>query len=449
MTDTVRILVSPTGTLFDKWDEEQLRDPGEQETSNEHQHEEQASKTTRWPELDDAALYGLPGEITKTIEPHTEAAPVAVLVNLLVACGNVIGRGAYFQVGADRHHLNLNAALVGETSKGRKGSSWGFVRELMHAADPLWSENRVLNGLSSGEGLIHAVQDSTEEQDGSEETVEHESEAGNKRLLIMEGELAGPLKAMTREGNTLSAIIRQAWDGVQMATLTRKSPLRATNAHVSIIGHITKSELTRRLSETDTEGGFTNRFLWLMVRRSKVLPFGGEWHQVNPGPLVERLRNAFTFGQDAGEIRWAESSRELWKTVYGPLSEGKLGLLGAATSRAEAQVIRLAALYAVMDRTLTVERTHLSAALALWSYAEESARYIFGEATGDPVADKIAAALEDTPDGLTRTNIVNLFKRHKGQGQIDQALSLLEQAGRVRRRSESTGGRPVEWWVLK
>jgi hypothetical protein len=93
--------------------------------------------------------------------------------------------------------------------------------------------------------------------------------------MIVEGEFAGPLRAMSREGNTLSVLLRQGWDGVKLATLTKNSPLKATDAHISIIGHITRTELLRLLSETEAHNGFANRFLWLVVHRSKALPFGG------------------------------------------------------------------------------------------------------------------------------------------------------------------------------
>ena len=72
---------------------------------------------------------------------------------------------------------------------------------------------------------------------------------------------------MSREGNTLSAIIRQAWDSGNLHPLTKNSPIRATDAHISIIGHITREELLRYLTETEQANGFANRFIWLMVYR--------------------------------------------------------------------------------------------------------------------------------------------------------------------------------------
>ncbi len=402
-----------------------------------------------WPVLDKEALHGLPGEIVGAIEPHTEADPVAVLANLLAAVGNAIGGGAHVRVGADRHRLNLYVALVGETAKGRKGMSWGPVRELMHPADAGWADEGISSGLSSGEGLIFAVRDQVVKRGKDGEELVVDEGVGDKRLLVLEGELAGGLKVMRREGNTLSVIIRQAWDGARLQVLTRNNPMKATDAHVSIVGHITKAELLRHLTETEAANGFANRFLWFMVKRSKVLPFGGEWSTVDTAPAVKSLRSVLEFGRGVGEIAWGESAKHAWREVYGPLSEGKLGLFGVVVGRAEAQVVRLAALYAVMDESRAIERDHLSAALALWGYAEQSARYVFGGGTGDRAADRIFEALTAAGTaGMSRTEIRDLLGRHKSAERIDRALTLLSISGRVRSKRESTAGRPVERWFV-
>ena len=118
--------------------------------------------------------------------------------------------------------------------------------------------------------------------------------------------------------------------------------------------------------------------------------------------------------------------------------------------RSEAQVVRLAALYAVLDASRHIEGEHLAAALALWDYAEASARYIFGDATGDPVADQIMDALRGAgADGMTRTEVSSLLGRHKNTERINRAFSTLLGAGRVRREKEETGGRPFERWFCR
>jgi hypothetical protein len=92
-------------------------------------------------------------------------------------------------------------------------------------------------------------------------------------------------------------------------------------------------------------------------------------------------------------LRRDAEATAIWQDVYPSLSEGAPGLFGAATSRAEAQVLRLSVLYAALDRSAVITADHLLAALAVWRYAEESARWIFGDATGDPTADTIIGAL--------------------------------------------------------
>jgi hypothetical protein len=135
--------------------------------------------------------------------------------------------------------------------------------------------------------------------------------------------------------------------------------------------------------------------------------------------------------------------------VYGGLSEGYPGLFGEVTSRSEAQVLRLAAIYALMDLSRTIELDHLKAALAVWNYAEASARYIFGYATGDPIADSIEEILSDAPDGMTRAQIRDAFGRNKSSERIGRALELLEEHGRALKITEHTGGRPAERWFIK
>jgi hypothetical protein len=408
------------------------------------------SGSAQWPTLAKEARYGLAGEMLAAIEPHTEADPVAVLINTLIAFGNAAGRSPHIKVGADRHGLNLNAVLVGRSAKGRKGMSWNYVRELMHAADPTWVDDQIMSGLSSGEGLISAVRDRVESKDKNGEPIVIDEGASDKRVLALESEFAGPLKLMTREGNILSVTIRQAWDGQKLQTLTRNSPLKATDPHISIIGHSTEHEVIRYLSETDASNGFANRFLWLSVRRAQPLAFGGKWSEVDTAPLVRRLRGALDFARSAGELSWGQSAKPIWESVYEVLSEGEPGLLGAATNRAEAQALRLSSIYAVMDGSRTIEADHLLAGLAVWEYAEESARRIFGDATGDPVADKIMETLiKNEPEGLTRNEIRDLFSRHRSSTRIDQALNHLLEVGRVRSESQATGGRPVERWFAK
>ena len=292
--------------------------------------------------------------------------------------------------------------------------------------------HRILSGLSTGEGLIWRVRDPQAE----------------KRLLVFQPELASVFRVMERQGNNLSAIVRQAWDTGNLRVLTKKAKNEATNAHISIIGHITLPELRRYMDRTEIANGFANRFLWACVKRSKLLPEGGTIDTAVLDSFIQELGQVVAAATTVGELTRDREARELWGQVYEPLTKGIPGLLGSATSRADPQTMRLATLYALLDRSDVIRRIHLEAALELWGYCFDSARYIFGEGLGDPAADEILHALRGNPNGLTRTEIRNLFYRHRSSVQIGMALAALRNAGLARMEMQKTGGRPVERWFL-
>lgn len=310
-----------------------------------------------WPAAPDEACYcGLAGDIVHALDPHTEADPLAVLVQLLVFFGNCVGRSPHFKAEADRHAVNEFALLVGETSKGRKGTSAGHVRRLFEAVDSAWTGDRIQCGLSSGEGLVWAVRDPITKpgKDGAIELVDPGEP--DRRLLALESEFASTLHAIERQGNTLSAAIRNLWDSGSVRNLTKTSPARTTDAHVSLVGHITREELLRYMTRTELANGFCNRFLLVCVRRSKVLPEGGNLQEVTLLPLVHRLKEAIQHARTTNELRRDAAARELWIAVYPKLSEGKRGLLGGILSRSEAHTMRLACIYALLDMATEIRR---------------------------------------------------------------------------------------------
>lgn len=409
-----------------------------------------------WPKLDDAALYGLAGKIVHTINPHTEADPVAVLLNVLTAFGNCINATAHTKVQHDTHPAKLFVVQVGDTSKGRKGTAWSTPHHLFSRCDPNWAKERVKTGLSSAEGLIYHVRDALYKKQpvkdrgrvtGYQEVMVEEA-VDDKRLLILESEFASTLTVMSREGNTLSTALRDAWDKSTLSTLTRNSPLTATQVHISLIAHITKQELLARLDDTSKANGFANRFLFALVKRSKELPEGGAVPDEELQPLAARLSEVITFARTATELKRGTEAKELWAAVYHDLSKGKPGLLGAVLSRAEAQVLRLSVIYALLDKSSVVRVEHLRAALAVWEYCERSALLIFSNRLGDPTADRILEALRTAgAKGMTDTDLYELFGGNKSANERARALTLLLDLGLVKQRKEETGGRPRTLWV--
>ncbi|HZP33626.1 MAG TPA: DUF3987 domain-containing protein [Candidatus Acidoferrales bacterium] len=416
-----------------------------------------AEAVPQWPQsLAREAFHGLAGKIVRAIEPHSESDPAGVLLQFLTVFGNVIGGNSHFRVEADRHRGNLFVVLVGVSAVARKGTSLGHIKRIYQSADAEWAASRVLSGLSSGEGLIWSVRDPIEKREGVREkgrTVRYETVTADdgvmdKRALIVEAEFSSPLRVMAREGNTLSAVIRDAWDTGDLRTLTKNSPARATGAHISIIGHVTREELLRYMTSTEMGNGFANRFLWGCVRRSKVLPDGGNFRIEDHGALLRGLTDSIQFAREAGEVSRDADAAKIWYAVYEKLSEGRPGLLGSVVSRAPAQVVRLSLLFALLDRSAVIRESHLLAALAVWDYCEASARFIFGDSLGYPDADRILAELRRSPEGLTRTEIRDLFGRNRTEAEIAAALRCLTERSLAVCGTRETGGRSAEVWKL-
>jgi hypothetical protein len=265
--------------------------------------------------------------------------------------------------------------------------------------------------------------------------------------LVLETEFASPLKLLVREGNILSTVLRQAWDDGKLRTLVKHNPAQATGAHITILGHAVAEELRRYLVESEVAGGFANRHLWACVRRSKILPEGGTLTEATIDALAHRVREALIFARNAGTVERDAEARRVWAEVYPSLSAGRPGLAGAVTARAEAQVLRLSAVYALLDRSPVVRVPHLLAALAVWDYCEASALWVFGDRLGDPVADAILDALRERGE-LTRTEIRDVLGRHQSGERVAAALGRLQQLGMVACERKDTGGRPVERWRL-
>jgi len=412
--------------------------------------------TLPFPDLSFDALYGLPGELVTAIDPHTEADQAAVLTHLLVAFGNLVGASPYFEVSGTRHGVRLFSCIVGKTSKGRKGSSWSHVRRLLGEIDPAWSKACQASGLSSGEGLIHAVRDPVRKQEeikergkrtGRFEEVLVDSGVEDKRLLVIEEEFARVLKATQRESNILSTVIRSAWDSGDLRTLTKGSPDKATGAHISIIGHITEEELHRQLADNEFFNGFANRFLWVCAKRTKFLPEGGSLNMSELTPAINRLTEAVNWATQVEEMERDAEARELWMSVYHTLSAESSGHFGAATSRAEAQVLRLSMVYALADHTQFITAAHLRAALAFWKYVIDSARYLFGKQALSDHAIKALTYIRSHPEGATRSGLsTEVFQRNRTKLQIAEDLETLRSLDLAYPQSEATNGRPLERW---
>jgi len=259
------------------------------------------------------------------------------------------------------------------------------------------------SGLSSGEGLLAAFSD---HDDGT---------PADRRLVVTEAEFARVLSVGKRDGNTLPAILRDLWDGGHARTLTKGSPLRVDNVHLVVVGHISPRELCLKLSEADVSGGTLNRFLPVLVERTKLLP-----ESPTPPNLDKLVREVGASHRIAGRAparayARTPAGRRYWAEVYRALDEVDTGgALSEIVARAPAYVQRIALLYAIADKETEIDVCHLRAALALVKYSIDSCRIVFGDTGGTGDLGKLSTALQKAQhQQLTMTQVSAVFSRNK------------------------------------
>ena len=408
-----------------------------------------------WPApLADCARIGLIGDFLGMLKGRTEADEAALAFTFLAEFGNVIGRGPHYYVEDSEHPARISVLLVGDSGKARKGSTHNRVRKVFRAVDPHWYTNCHATGLASGEGLISRVRDPVIKADpktGLDETID--PGVDDKRLLVFAGEFASILAVMSRAGNILGGLLRQASDGEDLHNEAKNNPLRATAPHITVEGHITRLELIATLDTTSVFNGFLNRFVIACCQRSCELPFGDEDDPVDPGvfnAVVAGVSACVALAGRTGRVRMDTAAKALWRREYSRLSAAHPGMFGAATGRAEMHTVRLCVAIALLCNSQTIKVEHLRAALEFWRYAADSARHIWGDKLGDPVADTIISELRRAGDtGMTRTALHKLLGYNASASRITDALGVLARAGmaRVERRHiAGTVGRPQEVW---
>jgi DNA primase len=387
------------------------------------------------------AFYGLAGKIVALLQPQLEASSEAILANVLGSVGVLFQHEACFRVTADVHWPDDYYLTVGNSAVARKGTTTNAVLEIVERAQSGFKA-RTLTGLSTGQGLIAALR--RKRPEGEEENEEELSDPIADAVLVEISEFAELLAVMKRDENTLSAVLRDAWDGRPLAVLTRNQPLRVKNVSLSTIAHITSRELLERLTSTDRANGFANRFIFIWMERKKLLPHGS-LENLNSTDVVMELHKAMEAAKGKGPITWDAEARELWAEEYKTLSTRSDSMLDALLSRAEAHVTRLSLLYALLDGSAEIRKVHLKAALAVWEYSEASVRYVFGNAV-DSNKQKMLDKLERNGP-LTSDEIrTQVFSKNKSAKWVAEQLAELEQTRQIRRCQKEFKTKTSEAW---
>lgn len=389
---------------------------------------------------------GLTNEIISEIHPLVESNKESLLIQLLTCFGNCIGRKPHFKAAADKHFTNLFVLLVGKSSRGRKGQSLNMIKNLFEEVDSAWTRSNIAKGLSSSEGLVFRLKDE----------IFHDADSGvdiltgikDKRLLCIETEFSSVLRQSQRDGNTLSQIIRDAWDSGNFEIMTKNSPMRVTDPMISIIGHITVTELLKTMSVNDAANGFSNRFIFIKAESDKCLPDPPELNPETKKYLISKIQKAVIHAQSVQIMNFNDDAKAYWNIYYKSINQNDASLVGSLTAREEPQVRRLAMILSLMKLKNSIDLDSLKFAIEIYEYSKQSLYEIYGQSLGDPFIDKVKEILSSRLSGATKTEIHEMLSNNYRKNDLDRALRFLKNLSLADSKSKSTGGRPQEIWYL-
>jgi hypothetical protein len=377
---------------------------------------------TEHMDFPDQALYGLAGKIVKKISPHTETHPAALLMHILARYGNIIGRTAYFLIEDTHHYANEFFAAVGGTSDARKGTANNRIAKVFERLDPDWERERCMSGFGSGEGLIKRIAEQGDVADESDREIT--VQFSDSRVFIREEELSSILTISARDGNTLGQVLRNAWDGKDLENNTVKGTLIARNPHVSAIGDITMSELKKLLSDVAKHNGSANRWAFMFVERTRLIPESTmkfDWSMER-----EQLREAIKFGKSRRRMFRTEAARVLWARRYKTIIEGASGEIADIAKRGPAHIARWSMIFALLECSDHIESEHLKAALSLWDYSLRSLHHIFNQFTATEQQQRIIDFVKQRNSSSLTDIREQLFHRNLTKQEIKAELEYLK-----------------------
>lgn len=415
--------------------------------------------TKNRPVLSDKARHGIMGEILDLVSPHTEADPAGILATTVATFSCMIGTGRKV-TGPITQPINCWFILMGETGIGRKGTADNVVASFMSEVDEYFWENCRTPSLSTGEGLTYSVRDIKLLDMGVGENYEMEEGLPNvesiKQMLVTSTEFAGVMSKS--QGGTLGPVLRDAWDGKNLAIHT-KDAYHSTQPHITVIGHVTPTEFGSKLKSHDMAGGTYNRFLPVFVEMPHELPWPErpEDYEARLKEIEERLREAVNLGTVEGKVQFGEEAKDFYvKEIYPEYNDTRNDseTMKQFTTRRLPYVMRVAAVYALMNHREEISKEDLEAAKAVVDYSIESARFIEKNIAPFHGIPKAKVSLDDDAEllkaslvkageeGLTRTHIttqVFSYRRHKHE--VD---ALIDRIGAQVRKMPKPKGRPVE-----
>ncbi len=356
-----------------------------------------------------------PGFIGKFVHAcciNTEAVPVAVATYLFAWFSSHIGRIRYLTIGDERRWLNDYFLLVGPSGMGKgvsgKGPARAFHRmqEFMevtfqHAYDAGQGEGLKhcpslkvhFGGLSSGEGLGFALDDGEDSPEENEEGKNQlRRQVTDKRILIIESELGNTLSQFSRQGNTLSAHLRNGYDGIDIRPLTKRDRVNVSDPYICLLGNITPHELIQfDENKLLSSNGLLNRMLMIWIQQGQLVPRPRGLSQDTLDQfaqlLAERIMKARkgyfethwrNVRKLSAPIPFSDEAETIWDSIYSQLvNQPDCSQVSSLTRRHRLHARILSALISLIEGHDKVTADDILCALKWIEYSRQSVVYCY------------------------------------------------------------------------
>lgn len=388
---------------------------------------------TNFDELPDFVFDNPIGEYVLANAPHTEADRDSVYLQAMELFANYVGKAPRFRLNNTLIYANGFLAVVGTTALGRKGTAYNDALELFletGGVHSLYTKERIRQGVSTGEGLVEFVKDGGTNFDG--------------RMMVYAPEFNRMLSCMRREDNTLSAVLREAYDGGVLAVTTRANPIVAASAHVSVITHTTADEFSRMVLPVDFTNGMLNRYSFLWAADGAVRPSPGRVSELAVTKARTAIEAAKNWVDGAGplglDMSWSYAAEEFWSRYYVDTRKPSgNNLQDTLTARAPANIIKHAMRHAILDRSETVELRHLEVAIALWNRFEQSTKRLLAYRSGGSAdKQKLLQAILDG-NGLSMTQCFAILRDREVDDVRGYVEAMLAEGSIVRGTKKQSG----------
>lgn len=416
-----------------------------------------------------------PGALGRFIESETEfseAPPIGVLANVVTRLSADIGRTCFISLGHKKLHLRVNWLCAGPTGVGRKGTAAEIADVVRRAAFAAQESSllepasmqpaRVLTSLSTGEGLISQVRTSKRKDDAPDF---QPPGLTDNRLLADCQEFSSVLKKASGKEATLSATLREAFDGNTLSNASITNAMAADQPHIVISASVPGGELVKLLSgdaAVEVSNGLLNRFAITYQVRNKILshPLRGAQHVFDQFADAYRLALNTAWAAHCRYTVSAESTVDLsisdeamdcydaWYVAS--QNDAVAPQVAALMARAPIFLRVYSAILALLRGSLCTEVGDIEAAKLLVKYWSASLEFLFSQGRQTAEAQQMQADARRLLDRLSIGVSVQMAEL-KDIGTAAQRRATLDWAQRqsppmvaLRRAQNPGGGRPTE-----